>query len=157
MSRTEPITLYVTEQRKQEIEDRAEREDTTVSSYLNHLIERQLRVEAEDELSAESRATEELQRVIDEGTRQLRDATEDLRELNAKTGVYTIANFELLKQNQKQPAIKDALSTGSLRLREDLDLDTEVDPEAESEPPSDDDDSNGGDTGGSLVEELRGS
>lgn len=63
MSRTEPITLYVTEQRKQEIEERAEREDTTVSSYLNHLIERQLRIEAEDELSAESRASEELQRV----------------------------------------------------------------------------------------------
>jgi hypothetical protein len=144
-SRDEKISLYVTQERKNEIERQAEQEDVSISAYLNRLIARQLVREAEDEVAAETRAAERLQQVIDRGTRQLRDATDDLREMQAKTGVYAIANFEFLKQREKEPTINDALSTGARRLRKDVDpIEAETDPTDDAE------------SDGSLdIEELR--
>ena len=113
--------MYVTQERKNEIERQAEQEDISVSAYLNRAVGRQLIREAEDEIVTETRAAERLEKLIDRGTRQLRDATDDLRELQAKQGVYTIANFEFLIQDQKQVTINDALSTGARRLRQDID------------------------------------
>lgn len=113
------ISLYVTEDRKRDLERRADDVDMGLSPYVDRLIDRQLVAEAENEVSAQTRATERLQRVIEEGERQIRDATTDLREMQAKTGAYAIANFEFLKQNRGESEIRDALSTGSRRLRED--------------------------------------
>jgi hypothetical protein len=44
--------------------------------------------------------------------------------LNAKTGVYAVAAFELIKSDYGQAQVKDALETASRRLRGDeLDVD----------------------------------
>lgn len=118
MAKDAKISLYVTPERKRELERRADDADMGVSPYIDRLIERQLRMDAENEISAETRAAENLQRIIDEGVRDIRDATEDLREMTAKSGAYSIANFEFLKQDRGEPEINDALSAGARRLRD---------------------------------------
>lgn len=118
MAKDAKISLYVTPERKRELERRADDADMGVSPYIDRLIERQLRMDAENEISAETRAAENLQRIIDDGVRDIRDATEDLREITAKSGAYSIANFEFLKQDHGEPEINDALSTGARRLRD---------------------------------------
>lgn len=142
--------MYVTKERKNEIERRAEQEDLSISVYLNRLVGRQLIRESEDEIASETRAAERLQQVIDRGTRQLREATDDLREMQAKQGVYSIANFEFLKQQQKEQTINDALSTGARRLREDIEP-------IEGEPDRDDSENDDGDddSSGLDIESLR--
>lgn len=44
-----------------------------------------------------------------------------MRELNAKTGAYAAANFELLKHDHKDALRRDALQVGAQRMRDDLD------------------------------------
>lgn len=48
-----------------------------------------------------------------------------IQDLNARTGVYAVPAFELLKKDHGEAAVREALQTGSRRLRdEDLpDLD----------------------------------
>ena len=155
--RDQKISVYVTEDRKTEIERKAATEDMTISSYLNRLISRQLAMEAENEIASTARAADQLQTLIDRGTRQLRDATEDLQEMNAKMGVYTIANFELMKGAHGQPEIRDALSTGSRRLRDDLDFGAELAEASETTDLSRDssEDDNDDDNDGNLVDRVR--
>jgi len=42
--------------------------------------------------------------------------------MNAKFGAYTIANFELMKQDRSAHVRKDALETGARRIRQDLEM-----------------------------------
>lgn len=142
--RDERISLYVTEERKHDLERRAESEDVALSKYLNQLIDRQMQMEAEDEVSAQTRATEQLQRVIDEGQRDLRDVANDVRTLNAKAGVYAIAAFELVKQDHQQAEIRDAISTGSRRLRDDVDPSEAVPDDADGDAGADQSSSDSG-------------
>lgn len=130
-SRDEKVSIYLTKERKNELERQAEHEDVSLSAYINRLLGRQLILDKKDEIAAETHAAEQLQQLIDRGTRQLRDVTDDLREMQAKQGVYAIANFEFLKQQQKEQTINDALSTGARRLRNNVDpLDLDVDDDA---------------------------
>jgi hypothetical protein len=119
--RDERISMYVTEDRKLDLERRADAEDLPLSKYLNRLIDRQMQMEAENEISAQTRATERLQRLVDEGQRELRDVSDDIRDMNAKMGAYAIAAFELQARHHEQAEIRDALATGAQRLREDHD------------------------------------
>lgn len=120
-NRDERISLYVTEKRKNDLERRADAEDVSLSKYLNIIIERQMIMEAEDEVSDKTRATERLQRLIDQGESELRKVSNDIRDMNGKMGAYAIAAFELQAQNHEQAAIRDALRTGASRLQEDFD------------------------------------
>jgi hypothetical protein len=115
------ISLYVTEDTKRDLERRADDEDLSLSNYLRKLIDRQRIMDAEDEVSAQTRATERLQRLIDEGTTEMRGVSADIRDMNAKMGAYAIAAFELQARHHEQAEIRDALSTGARRLQEDAD------------------------------------
>lgn len=137
-NRDKTISLYVTQERKNNLERRAEAENLAVSKYLNQVIDRQMQMEAENEVSAQTRATEQLQRVIDDGERQLREVVREIADMNAKMGVYAVANFELLKNEYKDAYRRDALKTGSRRLRADVD---ETIAELDSDADDDDEDS----------------
>lgn len=120
--RENPLVAYTSEELKQEVKQRAEDEGQTVSEYLNRLIRRQLQMEAEDAIASEVHAEERIQELTAIAVDEMREATAEMRDLNAKTGAYAAANFELLKSDHKDATRRDALSTGSRRMRKDLDV-----------------------------------
>lgn len=151
--RDNSLIAYVSEELKTEVKQRAEDADETVSEYLNRIIRRQLQMEAEDAIASESHAEERIQELTQIAVDELREATAEMRDLNAKTGAYAAANFELLKSDYKDATRRDALGTGSRRMRQDLDV-VQEDLEPESDA-----DSGGSDDGGeeqSLSDRIRG-
>ena len=128
MARDNQLTVYIEDDLKQELERNATEEDQTVSTYAANLLERQLHADATDQIEREQNAEERLNELIalgkDELTQMGTEITElqqDIRELHAKTGVYAVANWEVLKQGVDDDARRAALSTGSQRLRDDHD------------------------------------
>lgn len=128
MARDNQLTVYIEDDIKQELERNAAEEDQTVSTYAANLLERQLQADATDEIEREQNAEERLNELIalgkDELTQMGTEITElqqDIRELHAKTGVYAVANWEVLKQGVDDEERRAALSTGSQRLRDDCD------------------------------------
>lgn len=119
--RDNAISTYVSETTKNEVEERARKEDVTVSTYVADLIRREMRREASDNLAAEIRAEERLQELIALGKDEMREVAREIAEMHAKTGTYAAANFELLKRDHKDALRRDALSTGSRRVRQPLD------------------------------------
>ncbi|MDS0297046.1 hypothetical protein [Halogeometricum luteum] len=114
------ITVYVTDERKAELKQRAEEEDTSMSGIINDMIDRQLQQDAQDAIASEARAEERIQELISVGTEQMVETAKEIRDMNAKFGAYTIANFELMKQDRSAHVRKDALDTGARRIRQDL-------------------------------------
>lgn len=148
------ITVYVDDEMKDRLDERVEDSSETISSYANKAIDQRLQAEANDELAREVRAEERIRELVSIATDEVQQATEEMRDLNAKTGAYAAANFELLKTDHKDGIRRDALSTGSRRMRTDLDvvqdrLDDAADTDTEQSesgadapaPATDDDDS----------------
>lgn len=128
MARDNQLTIYVEDDLKQELERNSDEEDQTVSTYAANLLERQLQADATDQIEREQNAEERLNELIalgkDELTQmgtEIADLQQDIRELHAKTGVYAVANWEVLKQSVDDDERRAALSTGSHRLRDDRD------------------------------------
>lgn len=119
--RTEQITVYVTEERKVELEQRAADEDESVSGIINDMIARQLQQEAQDAIASEVRAEERIQELMTLGKEEMIEVAREIRDMNAKFGTYAVANFELMKQDHTAYERKEALRTGARRLRQDLD------------------------------------
>lgn len=115
------ITVYVTDERKAELKQRADEEDTSMSGIINDMIDRQFQQDAQDAIASETRAEERIQELITVGTEQMVDTAKEIRDMNAKFGAYAIANFELMKQDRSDHVRQKALDTGARRLRQDLD------------------------------------
>lgn len=113
MPRDHRVTAHVSEQTRKELDVRADQEDMSLSAYTNMLIERGLRQEAENEVAAQSRAVENLQKKVDEGTRQLRDVADDIDDKNAKMGAYAVAAFEIVQRGCPESVVNEALQRGS--------------------------------------------
>jgi transposase-like protein len=138
--KSEKIATYVDESQKKAIKSAADRNDMTMAAWMRQAAERQLRAERQDEIVENTKAEQRIERLIDQATTEIAQAAEGMHELQAKTGVYTIANFELLKTGFSDPKRQQALSTGSQRLRDDLEaLGLDV-PEPEPQPADDRDD-----------------
>ncbi|MDS0280376.1 hypothetical protein NDI85_21555 [Halomicroarcula sp. S1AR25-4] len=114
------ITVYVTDERKAELKQRADEEDTSMSGIINDMIDRQLQQDAQDAIASEARAEERIQELISVGTEQMVETAKEIRDMNAKFGAYTIANFELMKQDRSAHVRQEALETGARRIRQDL-------------------------------------
>ncbi|WP_148416558.1 hypothetical protein [Haloferax sp. KTX1] len=114
------ITVYVTDERKAELKQRADEEDTSMSGIINDMIDRQLQQDAQDAIASEARAEERIQELISVGTEQMVETAKEIRDMNAKFGAYTIANFELMKQDRSAHVRQEALDTGARRIRQDL-------------------------------------
>jgi hypothetical protein len=124
-SRTEQVTIYVTEERKTELEQRADDQDDSLSGIINGMIDQQLQQDAQDAIASEARAEERIQELIQVGTEEMTDIAREIRDMNAKFGAYSIANFELMKHDHTDHVRKQALSTGARRIRQDLDVVTD--------------------------------
>lgn len=116
------ITVYVDDEMKARLDERVEDSSETISSYANRAIEQRLQAEADDDFAREVRAEERIRELVSVATDEVKQATAEMRDLNAKTGAYAAANFELLKDGHKDAMRRDALSTGSRRMRKDLDV-----------------------------------
>ncbi len=120
-NRPNQLSVYVTDERKAEIEQRANEEDTTISRLVNEMIDRYLQQEAQDAIASEVRAEERLREVITLGTETMRETTTELRELNARFGAYAAASFELQRRAHSPHIQQEALTTGVERMGQDLD------------------------------------
>jgi hypothetical protein len=120
--RDNQITVYVTDEMKDRLDERTEDSDETISGFANRALEQRLQAEADDELAREVRADERIRELVSVAADEIQQATEEMRDLNAKTGAYAAANFELLKEGRKDAMRRDALATGSRRMRTDLDI-----------------------------------
>ncbi len=170
-NRPNQLSVYVTDERKAEIEQRATEKDTTISRLVNEMIDRSLQQEAQDAIASEVRAEERLREVITLGTETMRETTTESRELNAKLGIYAVANFELQRRAHSRQVQQEALTTGVERMRQDLDsviqdLDndaastrTDSAPESDTAAPTDmndeTDDTSDTISGDALFEKLR--
>lgn len=118
MTRDNRISIYINDQTEKEVKRNADEADMAVSAYINKLIQRQLRQERENEVSSQSRAVENIQRQIDEGTRQLRDVADDVKDTNAKTGAYAVAAFDLIEREYSDKVVDNALKRGAATVHE---------------------------------------
>ena len=97
MIRTEQINTYVTPDTKREAKQRARDEDMSLSAYVSLLIDRGLAREAEDDISSEVRARENLERLISQGTEDLAAVARDIADAERQWAAYSIVNFIILK------------------------------------------------------------
>jgi uncharacterized membrane protein YheB (UPF0754 family) len=135
MRRDNPLTTYVSDETKAEIEQRARDEDETVSTYLDRLIRRQLATEAQEDIASEARAEERIREVAAVAVDEIQQTTERMRDDLQRT----------LEQVDAETT-EDNVETERRSLDERLDRDTTS---AESDAEADDDDRN-------IFDELRG-
>lgn len=122
MARDEQISIYVTEELKREIDRLAEADDVSRSEYLFQLLADAVEREAADDFAQEINAEARIRELIEIATDEMTQATEEMRDMQAKAGAYAAANFELMKSDHKDAMRRDALRTGARRLRQDLDV-----------------------------------
>lgn len=79
MRRDNPLTTYVSDETKAEIEQRARDEDETVSTYLDRLIRRELAREAQEDIASETRAEERIREVATVAVDEIEQTTERMR------------------------------------------------------------------------------
>jgi len=144
-NRTERVAFYTDPETKRQLEKDADRSDTTLSTHVHGLVEQQLEADTREQRYRELNAEERLESLV-----------ADIKDMQARMGVYAIANFELLKQDHPDTVRQQALSTGSRRLR-DPDL-----PAADRDDSADDTDTDDPDPddvveqgGGNIFDELR--
>lgn len=135
MRRDNPLTTYVSDETKAEIEQRARDEDETVSTYLDRLIRRQLAMEAQEDIASETRAEERIREVATVAVDEIQQTTKKMRNDLQRT----------LEQVDAE-ATEDNSQTERRSLDERLGRDT---PSAESGAEADDNDRN-------IFDELRG-
>ena len=130
MSHKTSINVYVTDEERTRIEREADRADMSLSRYILSGLEDKWtredteataeRVEIEERVERiASNATDEMAAMIE----QQQQRTEQMVDMAARSAVYSIANFELLKLTQKPPeaARTKSLQIGSRRLRDPFD------------------------------------
>jgi len=165
MSRTNRVDVYVSDSDLSRLEREADEADMSLSGYCMSLIERQWEAEdveaAADRMDAEEKVEAIVADARDELTsiaRDIEQRNDDVADMTARAGSYSIANFELLK-DEFDPAESrkaETLLTGSRRLREPLDehpdRDLDIDPD---EADGSSDASEESTDAGNLIQELR--
>jgi len=115
----ETLSIYCDRQIKDKLEERAEEENRPMSRVAEDILKENLLVEDRaKEIGVEQR----VENIVAEAKDSLREIPESIKDIQAKQGVYTIALWELLKHQGQSSDTKrvEALSTGSKRLRKDL-------------------------------------
>jgi uncharacterized membrane protein len=135
MSRTNQIGVYVSDADQSRLEREADEAEMTVSSYIMSIVRNQWTSEDTEEAAKEARVEERVERMTSEATdemaamiEQQQQRTEQMADMAARSAVYSIANFELLKLTQKPPeaARTKSLQIGSRRLRDPFDPDADA-------------------------------
>lgn len=126
MSRDHSITIYVSADEKTHLQQEADQANETLSSYLYKLIQQQRAQEGRARAATELNAEQRIEALLAEGTERLEEIAADIRDVNARAGAYSVANFELLKQNYPDARRQEVLETGSRRLRYPLEEHTDL-------------------------------
>lgn len=114
--RTETVKSYVSLATNQDLDREADRGDLSRSALIAEYCRRGLRQDRENELAAETEAARRLGDVLDAGIDEFEDVARQIQDLNAKTGAYAVATFELVKESHGEAAVREALQTGFRRL-----------------------------------------
>ena len=162
MTRSNKVTVYVNDAELSRLEREATDRNMSQSGYVLGAIQRQWRDDDADEAADRMNAEEKVEQIVADAREELMgiarsvdQRNEDVADMTARAGSYSIANFELLKDefDPVESRKAETLLTGSRRLREPLadhpDRDLDVDDPDENEIEEDEDDAR------SLVEELR--
>jgi hypothetical protein len=115
------ISLYSEMATKKELQERADEHDRSLSEHCMTVLRDHLDAERKREIDAESRVEQAMQEIVALGKDELRRTARQIAGMNARMGVYSIANWELLKRGHPDAERRDALSTGSRRLRKSVD------------------------------------
>jgi hypothetical protein len=146
MTRSNKVTVYVNDAELSRLEREANDRNMSRSGYVLGAIQRQWRDDDADEAADRMNAEEKVEQIVADAreelvgiARSVDQRNEDVADMTARAGSYSIANFELLK-DEFDPAESrkaETLLTGSRRLREPLedhpDRDLDVDEEEESD------------------------
>ena len=129
MTRDNKLTVYVTDEERTRIERGADEHGISVSRYFLDAVEERWNREDTETATARMDAEEKLERIVEQARQEL-EATarhteqrvDDLADMMARSGSYSVANFELLKYQHGPPegTKTDALRVGSRRLRAPL-------------------------------------
>jgi len=161
MTRSNKVTVYVNDEELSRLDREAGERDMSRSAHILATIQRQWLAEDADEAADRMNAEEKVEQIVADArdelvgiARDVEQRNEDVADMTARAGSYSIANFELLK-DEFDPAESrkaETLLTGSRRLRSPLeehpDRDLDVDPDET-------DDSEENEDAQSLVDELR--
>ena len=129
MSRDKQVTFYVSQRKKDRLKREADEADVTVSTLLDSILDQHWADADTDEASERMDTEEKIERVanqafqeIEATARHTEQRVDDLAEIVARSGSYSVANFELLKYQHGPPegTKTDALRVGSRRLRAPL-------------------------------------
>lgn len=115
------MTVCLADNEKREIRDLADEVDRSMSEYVARLIREHLEDEHRAEINAQTRVEESMEELVSVGKDELRQTARQIAGMNARMGVYSIANWELIKQSHPDAERRDALSAGSRRLRKSVD------------------------------------
>ena len=115
------VTVVLDDHEKREIRERADDADTSMSDWAATAVRQRLADQSAREISAETRVEEAMQEIVALGKDELRKTARQIAGMNARMGVYSIANWELIKQEYPDAKRRDALSIGSKRLRKSVD------------------------------------
>lgn len=129
-NRSEKVEFYVTPETKAQIEEAAKTDDKSVSAWCSDRINAVLRGDAVAEKSEELKAEQRLEALVSEATSEVEAAVDDLREMQVQSSIYSVAAWELLKQDVSNIQRQDALSAAASRLQDsdqpEMDLATDV-------------------------------
>ena len=141
MTRDTVISVYVSESEKNHLKSEADDEGETLSSYVYKLAQAERKRRGVEKAATDLSAEERIEALITEAKEDLTEIAEDTKDLNARAGAYSVANFELLKQNYPDARRKEVLRTGSRRLR--YPLEEHADLQATSDVDEDREDNSG--------------
>lgn len=114
------LTLHIDPETKRALRERADAEERSMSDLARRAIHDYLEGERAAEIGAQTLVEERIEELVSIGIDELTQTAQQIADMNAKMGVYSVANFELIKQNHPDAMRRDALSTGSRRLRDSL-------------------------------------
>ena len=129
MTRDNRMSLYASDADKNRIEREADAAGVTVSTYLMSVLEQHWADADADEAADRMDAEEKIERAANQALQEIEDTArhteqrvDDLADMVARSGSYSVANFELLKHQHGPPegTKTDALRVGSRRLRAPL-------------------------------------
>ena len=121
MARDTSLTIYVEQDTKDQLRREAEDRDLSLSDYCLGLIDKARKEDdLAESLDAEGRLLSiaaEATDQIEQSTKRVEDVARAIEEIQARTGTYAIANFELLGQSFPDANRRQALATGRNRVR----------------------------------------
>lgn len=136
MARDTPITLYVEQETKDQLHREADDRGLSLSGYCHQLLDQARKEDAQEDLAEELNAEQRLLEIAATATEEIEQTADDIRDMNAKLGVYAVANWELLKESHPDSLRQEALRTGRDRLRTPLDEHTvDVTPDRDAGDP----------------------